>query len=267
MGRSSARRIPAWVQEPIRQCLDAIQRLLDVVRLSARGIAMLRGMPNLLEALELLSDEADDQEAADVEAAKREAKLAEREVDTGFPVLHAWAVVGLWTLLEAMVRDLVATWLKRKPTAWRCECVAGLRVRIGEYQAVPEYQRHAFVADLLERELGAGLRAGVARFETLLEPFGLAGAIPKRLRREIFELGQVRNALVHRAGKVDRQLLDACPWLDHKIGDDLHVTGPTLLSYQGAAIAYVKLIICRLGVVYGRVMTDATAEIFSEYED
>lgn len=52
---------------------------------------------------------------------------------------------------------------------------------------------------------------GVARFETLLALVELSGAIDEEHRKGLFELQQVRNVIVHRAGIVDRRLREQCP--------------------------------------------------------
>ena len=102
----------------------------------------------------------------------------------------------------------------------------------------------------LEAEFAAGLRNGVERFEVMLKPFGLDGSVPEKLRRDMFEFGQIRNAIVHRGGHVDRQLSNACPWLGFAVGEELPIgrinstdTGKlhtTMLSCLSAAWASVS---------------------------
>ena len=98
---------------------------------------------------------------------------------------------------------------------------------------------------MVEREVGAGLRKGVDRFEALLAPFDLAGEVPAELRKTIYELAQVRNAIVHRAMRVDTELVEACPWLELVAGTELHVTRPMLAAYFEAGCRYSVLLIER----------------------
>ena len=121
-----------------------------------------------------------------------------------------------------------------------------------------------FVTELLEKELGAGLKSGVTSFEALLEPFGLSGDVPDNIRKIIYEFGQVRNAIAHRGSKKDRQLLVACPWIGGQIGSDLNVSAEMFKKYQLTAQAYIVLIICRVGEYYGVDMSESRASILED---
>ena len=136
-----------------------------------------------------------------------------------------------------------------------------LRINLGEYESVPRTQRHLFVVDMLEKELGGALKDGVTRFEVMLEPFGLSGELPANLRREIYELSQVRNLIVHNISKVDRRFVAACPWIKVKIGEEYRVSHHTFARYSRVLTTYVTLIICRLGEHYGVNMSDQKQSI------
>ncbi len=106
--------LPSWASTPFDQFLQDVERLVHVVRLSAIGIKMVRGTPGLIEALMKAEQESSEDKKAQLDKAKKEAALAQREVDSGFPVLHAWAIVALWAHLESLLRVFVASWLKNK---------------------------------------------------------------------------------------------------------------------------------------------------------
>ncbi len=173
-----------------KQFVCETKRLAQVIDLSASGISVIRGMPKIAEVLMKVEDKADDTEAkSKLERSQAAAILAEKEVKEDFPLLHAWAVISIWALLEATIKSFVAEWLKHKPTAWRIDPIQRLKMRIGEYESIPRAERHLFVAELLERETGAGLKNGTTRFEAILKPFGLSGESPDMVRHIIFELG------------------------------------------------------------------------------
>lgn len=198
---------PNWATNPFGNFLDEADRLYHMVRLSSVGISMIRAAPQAIETLMKVEEDNATKASQRLKDARKDADLAKREVKSGFPILHAWAVVGLWALFEAMIRTFIAEWLQHKRTAWRTEPIRRLRIKLGEYESIPRNQRHRFVVELLEKELGAGLRDGVTRFEAMLEPFGLSGELPASLRREIYELSQVRNLIAHNASKVDRRFI------------------------------------------------------------
>ena len=258
--------VPNWAKDPFKHFLDDAARLSHMVRLSSVGISMLQATPKLIEALMKVKADNATEESQRLEHARIDADLAEREVKSGFPILHAWAVVGLWALFEATIRTFVAEWLKHKRTAWRTEPIQRLRIKLGEYESISRNQRHRFVVEMLEKELGAGLKDGVTRFEAMLEPFGLSGELPASLKREIYEFGQVRNLIAHNASKVDRRFADACPWLKVKIGDEFYVSREMFQRYFIVTTAYVTLIICRVGEYFGVDMSDNRVPIFEQME-
>ena len=264
--RKKRKEAPNWALDPFTHFIEEAERLSHMVHLSSTGISMLRGAPRLIETLMKVGEDDPTEESQRLEHARKNADLAEHEVKSGFPILHAWAVVGLWALFEATIRTFVAEWLQHKPTAWRTEPIQRLRIKLGDYESIPRNQRYRFVVEMLEKELGAGLRDGVTRFEAMLDPFGLSGELPASLRREIYELGQVRNLIAHNASKVDRRFADACPWLEVKTGDELYVSRDMVNKYCSVTGAYIALIICRVGEHFGVDMSDTRLSIFEEFE-
>src|SRR5262249_16660591 len=144
-----------------------------------------------------------------MDRANKEAELAQREIDQEFPLLRAQAAIALWSALEACVRLFVARWLQNHKPAMEVDAIQKLRVKIEEYERLEGEDRFFYILDRLEQELSTPLRSGVIKFEAILEPFGLSGTVEQRVRRDIFELNQVRNALMHRGGFADRRLIDA----------------------------------------------------------
>ncbi len=99
----------------------------------------------------------------------------------------------------------------------------------------------------------------------MLKPFGLDGAVPDKLRRDMYEFGQIRNVIVHRGGYADRQLSNACPWLASAVGQELPISGDHFNRYGAAAHSYVLLLICRVAERFGKNMADEKQSGFSEY--
>ena len=261
------KRTPSWALACFKQFICETERLNQVIDLSARGISVVRGMPKIVEVLMKVEDKIEDIEAkSELERAQAEAILAEREVKEEFPLLHAWAVISIWALLEAVIKSFVAEWLKRKPTAWRVDPIQRLKIRIGKYESIPRAERHLFVTELLERETGAGLKNGTTRFEALLTPFGLSGESPDIVRRIIFELGQVRNLIVHRGGRVDRTFREACPWVKIPLGHELKVSTKMWRKYFEAVHIYITLLICRVGTYFGADMSENLSSLYESAE-
>jgi hypothetical protein len=92
----------------------------------------------------------------------------------------------------------------------------------------------------LKSALKVSLKAGVGRFEGVLAPLGLGGPVDEGVRRALFELSEVRNVVVHRAGVVDRRFMEKCPWRSVSSNAMLHVSRADVALYQAAALWYVS---------------------------
>src|SRR3972149_9971838 len=108
-----------------------------------------------------------------------------------------------------------------------------------------------YSTERLEQELESRNRRGVARLGALLQPFGLAGAVPEDTERILLELYHVRNVLVHRRGVADRKLVQAWPWLGLAPGDQVRVTHEQYARYHGAVAAYALELIVRVAGRFG----------------
>jgi hypothetical protein len=259
-GKQKKMVLPSWSKAPFSHFLTQTIRLSEITRLSCHGIYVIHKHPYQLQValqiLELLGDGAgkstnEERNTHSLEVAQKDAELAANEIQSGFPVIYSNGIVAQWALLEAMTRSILVAWIKNDSTILRKEIIGKLRIRIGEYELLTQEERYHYIAELLEAEVSAGLRYGIDRFEALLKPIGLDGATPKQLRKDIFEFGQVRNAIVHRGGIADRQLLKACPWLKFQVGEPISIHKEDFERYGDAALNYVTLLIARSAQRFG----------------
>jgi hypothetical protein len=255
MDMSDKKSIPEWASKVFARYLDETEKLYDLFRISTRGIATLRGMPGIIKLLaevdsvdEIQDPKKTEENKKKFEIATREAELAKKEVDNNFPLLHAQALVTIWTLLEASVMEFLEAWIKNQPGAIQIDQIQDLRIRLGEYERQTGDGRFAFIIEQLEQKYAReNVRYGYERFEKLLSLFDLSSDIPPKLHKELVECVQVRNCIVHKAGIVDAQLLRTCPWLPYKIGNQIIVDGKKLERYYNATTSYITIMICRVG--------------------
>jgi hypothetical protein len=252
--------LPEWIRESFKRFLKDQEDLARILHLSIRGIVMLGRRHELLEILKDSSAPTNDY-LKSIEEAAQEAVVAQSELDEDFPILHQQATVAVWGALESLVRTFVAQWLDKEPNAWQVEGVKRLRIRLGEYESFQAFDRCLWVTDLLDREIGGPLRAGVGRFEALLQTFGLGGPIDEHTQKTLFELSEVRHAIVHRGGQADKKLVDSCPWLELVVGDRLRISHNMWTRYHGAATQYVLELIQRLRVHHGLGRFEASSAI------
>lgn len=257
---------PDWATRAFYRFAEQSERLGAVIRLSAEGISGLTALPELINALahRNRNDNSKNYEAR-LSAARKNAELAEREIRDDFPILYSVATVAIWSYLEAMLRTTIVSWLRNDPESFKIELIAKLRVRLGEYEQMSQDDRFNYVAELLEAELAAGIRNGVERFESMLKPFRLDGEVPEKMRRDLFEFGQVRNAIVHRGAHADRQLVGACPWLGLSVGSELNLNRASFSVYLTAAHEYVILLLCRVCERFGENMAESRKSVLDRY--
>lgn len=247
---------PKWATKPFRDFIHQTERLDQLLHLSMDGISMLRGVPKIVQALAKADGKSGEEVHDRLESAKKEAELAHREINDGFPLLHAQTTIALWSALETAIRLFLARWLQNYKQAMEVEAIQKLRVRIVEYERLEGEDRFFYILNRLEQELATPLKTGVKRFELLLEPFGLSGPVDEDVRRNLFELNQVRNVLVHRSGVADRRLVDSCPWLKLKVGEPVKVNHEMTDHYFQSALKYATELIVRIGEHFGVDMSE-----------
>ena len=241
--------LPPWAIDSFSRFMEHQNEVGLILALSMRGITMLPGRHDAMKVVAKIPGTRV-VEKENLERAARERDLAQREIDNDFPLLYEQATVALWGSLETLVRSFSASWLVNRPGAWQTEAVKKLRVRLGDYEALEPLDRCLWVVDLLDQEANGPLRAGVGRFESLLERFQLNGRVEEECRKTLFELSEVRHAIVHRGGHADRKLIEACPWLSLKPGERIKISHEMWLRYNDAVTQYVLEIIRRVRVTF-----------------
>jgi hypothetical protein len=242
---------PKWATQPFRDFIGQAEKLDQLLHLSMGGISLLCGMPKVVQVLAKVENDFSEEAHQRLKSANKEAELARRELNDGFPLLHAQTTIALWSALEAAIRLFLIRWLQNYKKAMEIEEIQKLRVRIGEYERLEGEDRFSYILDRLEQELAAPLKAGSTRFELLLNPFGLSGPVDKDVHRNLFELNQIRNVLVHRSGFADRRLVDSCPWLKLRVGDQVKVNHEMTDLYFQSVMKYALDLIVRIGEFFG----------------
>ena len=211
---------------------EEIMRLVNVASFALRAM---EGAARLNEVLKKSPEQ--------ISQVREIEKIALDQVQTDFPLIHSAATVLLWGALEAAVRDFLVRWLVRYPAARKAPDLARIRVQIGDYEILEGESRMRYLLTLLEREIGATLKPGAGRFDSLLKPFNIDPRLDDKLRRDLNEMAAVRNVIVHRAGIVDDRLLKLCPWLTYKLNDPVRVRRTDVIRYLDASSNYAASLI------------------------
>ena len=158
---------------------------------------------------------------------------------SGFSYLYTLAAVRLWGIIEACVDDLVAGALTTIEECKDRDLLFRLKGPLLEFRSASADEQAEFLAELLKSAVDATLKLGAGRFEALLDPCGLGGGLDDQVRRVLLELSQVRNLVVHKSGRVDRRLLEQCPWLRHTLGEALHTSATDFGIYSSGVYWYL----------------------------
>jgi hypothetical protein len=147
--------------------------------------------------------------------------FAKSEVENDFPKARAHNLVATYSTVEHFVRRTCVAWLEQKGLGVVTKPVRKLKVNLAEFLDHSDGDRWWFVVDCIERELTAATKAGCRRLDALLDAVGLVGKTDNRIAKQIDQLTNIRNVIVHRAGIVDRRFQKACPWLQFEVGKKL----------------------------------------------
>ena len=211
------------------------EQIDNLIGLTSSALRHLNGVARLSEVLR--------RPAEHVELAREVEGAARSELESGMPLIHGSAAVLMWGALEASIRDFLVRWLTRYPSARQSPDLRSVKVRVVEYEGLSTEDRMRYLVGILERELGAPLKPGIARFECLLKPFDIHAGIDREDRRTLNELAAVRNVIVHRAGVADERLLELCPWLGLHVGQEVNVGRDTFVQYRRATSEFAVSVI------------------------
>ena len=227
-----------------REDLRALELFVDIslngLEKATKAVHGIELMQRINEALGDPPPFATEEDLANAKARATDVALfAESEKARGFPYLFGIAAIRLWSLLEALVDDLVIESLKDPSQCKDQALLSRLKGPLLEFRNASADDQAEYLAETLKQTVEAALKQGVGKFESILDPVGLGGGIADPVRKCLVELRHVRNAIVHRCGKADRKLIDACPWLQLARGDQVSLNGREFHRYTIAGYWYL----------------------------
>jgi hypothetical protein len=178
-------------------------------------------------------------------------ELIADETEKGFPFFYGLAAVSCWGSLEVFVEDVIALCLEKDLSLMSLEQVSKIKISLSKFQAMPQEQRTYYIIDTIERDIQSKYKRGVSRFESLLRVFGLGGEVDDDVKKNLLELSNVRNVLVHRSGVADERLVINCPWLGLKLGEATLVNKTMFSKYFTATTIYAAIVFRRVSSHFG----------------
>jgi hypothetical protein len=164
----------------------------------------------------------------------------------------------MWGALEVLVEDFIVGWAMNEPTALKNERILAVRITFGDFESL---QREDQIRYLLRevRDSQKPRKFGIDSFETLFADFGLPAQYGKLLpstRRDLVEMYQVRNVLVHKGSLVDTRFVQICPWTGFIVGQRLQTSTSDVDRYTEALGLYAGVLFYRVITFYGGTPAD-----------
>ncbi|ODR24327.1 hypothetical protein BHQ19_16855 [Mycolicibacterium porcinum] len=220
-------------------------------------------LPELYRPLGMDEDE--------IRSAEWRAGIAQKEIDAGFPTLHAHSLLGLWGALECLVEDIFRESIKALPELLSGETLSKIKLPVSVLYG-PEEDRANLLLFELSRNLGADKRLGVGQFEVILDPVRLGGGVPPKIREAILHAQQIRHIWAHRGGTADGQFVERRPGRA-RVGERVDMKADEFLPIMHGLHMYALVILNRHMKNLGRaavaahcpgyegVLTDDVAEV------
>lgn len=166
---------------------------------------------------------------------------------SGYSFLLTQASINTYSYLEAAIKTLVTGYFAAAGEQLAAiSALANIQVPLVTFRSLSEEEQLEVLYQHYELGVGASLRQGVRRFESLLEPLGFSGLRSEAVDDCIWELAQVRSLLLFRNGVVDKKFAEACPWFSSQLGRKLVVTPEMFDNYNTAVMEYIAILIKRI---------------------
>lgn len=234
---------------PLERGNARFHQLLDVLELCRDGIARTPHVARYAEAWDNFLSKLEMQEedgSAKLEYIQKLAAKASTELTLGFPTLHSHVLVSLWSIVENTIEDFVVEWIKCHPQFMSTAQISKVKISLGEYMRLDEDEKTRYLLSEIKQQLGCGSALGIEKFEKLLNLCELGGPVDDDLRKNLIELSEIRNVIVHRSSSADRKLLQTCRWLPLKPNERIAVDRQTCDRYVSAVDRYMANVLRRI---------------------
>lgn len=281
-----------WAFTPLLDGVEQGRKILLLANLSARGIYLLQERPKHFQLLKEIENDQRTIEGVrwfarrmheaftwpmdlneELEVAEGEAPLARKETENGFVDLYNQSFVSAWGVFESTLEQFLANWVGNAPYVEELDAVREAKHKAKKRSYYAQLDEDERLLETVQRLPWRKDLKGVARYEHVLQIFGLSGDIDEELRQnhsfydakpvrlqDTVEQGHyLRDVLVHRRGIIGRKTIAHCPCLrkdGQAVGDRVIFTGMGLEVYVRDLLRYLVLIAERVSKQLGIPMPD-----------
>jgi hypothetical protein len=200
---------PRWFDENFQPFLAYAEVLRDLCFTAVAGFRRIIKYPDPSEEILAGFREHFNRDHTEIRQRYQEQYRFALEEERGrqYQLLYRTFTVSAWDSLDYFINDLLADWLINEPASETIPVVQEAAGRRMVQQAISQREQAYLTIQALAQVLSRGrpTALGVEKFERLLEPFGLSGAVDAETTGNLLALHVVRNVLVHRRGIVDER--------------------------------------------------------------
>jgi len=151
-------------------------------------------------------------------------------------------LLEIYTLLEVCIKKIIIALIKKLDFNEHPKELRNIKISLSEFNSFDEDDKIEFLFNNLERNTNGGINYSLDRFENLLKVFGLNGPINKSIKKNILELSQIRNLLLHKDGYVDNHFKKKCPFSKYKNQKKINLDSSDLQKFRNSVYYYILLL-------------------------
>lgn len=227
---------PLPILEPATSLVTYVLDERRLANITERGLYMIGQMDWLLRLAEekVRPEDAKSREAIKglIEIANSDAPFATDEYEAGCPKTYAHHMGALWGAIESALEQLLVNHLLFVPSAAGLVAVSPRGLTRSKIKTGDEDEARATV-----RRWGSTLQPPTALAGPLemLERFSFRVEAPADVVRQVNELAELRNVILHRAGVVDARFVKKCPGAPWAQGETVRLNETATRGYFDAA--------------------------------
>lgn len=231
----SDKSLNGWLLTPATNLVSYLANQTMIAGLTQRTMIAAEAMPTFLVLAQkaLPPDQVHAHTAIKklIAGAATDAAFAADEIANGFNTIFSHHAVAMWGAVETTIEQTLVSHIRKLPDAAAVVAGSASSLNTGKLRTTTEREAKATIKMW---EQAIKIDSAMGRSVKMLKAFDINISLSSDLSRELDEMSEIRNIIVHRAGFADERFMKKCPWTKSKAGDFLTVDRARLDRYISA---------------------------------